>query len=299
MQQIKALRERISAAASAAQAAAYTKVAALAELIPGAKTASVDRCTSIKLLVSSAWADLNKKGARLFVVDTVKIARDLVQDYAMLGRVEVAGRYQQVSALSAERYANVKAAAAETSQYAKERATATYVHASTRTVEAVEATTVKGKKIRSSMAETVSDRKFQVTAGSAASGAVAGGATGGAVGLTTGAAIGVVVGVVPAIFTFGLSIPIGAAIGGGAGLCLGTAAGATTGAIGGAATGRAVYNKKDGIASGASYCAEYVKGKAEAAKGQACASAELMKKKASSVKVRFVGGTGGTEASFD
>lgn len=293
------VKNRTKAAFKSAQATVQSKAVALVELVDGAKTASLNRCVSVKASVVSAWADFNKRGARLFVADALKTARGLVQEYVVLCRVELVDRYQQLSALTSRRYVDAKTQAMETSQDAKERASMTYGRVSARTTETIEFTKAKGQVIRSSVAETASDKQFQVTAGAAAGGAVAGGVSGGAVGLTTGSAVGAIVGLVPAVFTFGLSIPIGAAIGGGAGLLFGVAAGATTGAIGGGVTGRAAYNRKDDIASSASACAEYVKGKAAVVKGQAYASSEFMKEKASSVKIRFVEGTGGTEARCD
>lgn len=100
--------------------------------------------------------------------------------------------------------------------------------------------------------EVVTDKRFQVTAASAAAGATTCGTAGGAVGTLAGAGTGAVVGVPAALFTFGLSIPVCATIGAG----LGCAAGATTGAAAGGAAGGAAgfhthkYRKE--IADGAS-----------------------------------------------
>jgi len=118
-------------------------------------------------------------------------------------------------------------------------------------------------------------KNVQVTAASAAGGAVAMGAGG----LLAGGAVGAACGLPLALFTFGLSIPIGAAIGGGAGLCAGSAAG---GAVGGAA-GRKVYSERESIADGYTIAMN---------KAGNCKS--LMAEHTAALRVRLVGGTGGT-----
>lgn len=141
------------------------------------------------------------------------------------------------------------------------------------------------------------NRHVQVTTAGVASGAVAGGASG----MAAGGALGAVVGLVPALFTFGLSIPIGAALGAGVGL----AAGASVGAVGGGAAGYGVYAKKDeirelkngtvtkvssgvGLMKGkASESADYIKGKASSARIKASESAEYVAQQASAARRRL------------
>jgi hypothetical protein len=131
------------------------------------------------------------------------------------------------------------------------------------------------------------DKKFQVSAASAASGAVALGASGGATGLAAGGVFGAALGVVPAVFTFGLSIPVGAALGSGSGFIVGTLVGGTCGAVGGGAAGYGAYAKRTEISQYAGCVSDKATGAARAlqerstaAFGQATKCAEEVKAQA-------------------
>lgn len=78
---------------------------------------------------------------------------------------------------------------------------------------------------------------------------------------------------------------------------LGAAVGTTAGAVGGGAAGYGAYAKRDNIKAGAEQTLAKVSGCAEYVKGTALASAGYVKEKASVVRTRLVGGTGGTEGS--
>jgi len=112
------------------------------------------------------------------------------------------------------------------------------------------------------------ERKFQVSAISAAGGAAVMGAGGGAVGMTAGFWIGGAIGIVPALFTFGLSIPVGAAIGAGTGLVVGTAAGSSAGALGGGAVGYGVYSKRQQIGGAVEHAHNTAGGKVQHARAK-------------------------------
>eukprot|EP00418_Pyrodinium_bahamense_P081593 CAMPEP_0179062020 /NCGR_PEP_ID=MMETSP0796-20121207/26716_1 /TAXON_ID=73915 /ORGANISM="Pyrodinium bahamense, Strain pbaha01" /LENGTH=386 /DNA_ID=CAMNT_0020758921 /DNA_START=70 /DNA_END=1230 /DNA_ORIENTATION=+ len=168
-----------------------------------------------------------------------------------------------------------------------------------RATEAAALAQTKASELTAGACAIATDKKFQVSAASAASGAVALGVGGGATGLAAGSALGAAVGMVPALFTFGLSVPLGAAIGGGAGLVAGTAVGGAVGAIGAGAAGYGAYSKKEDLGR----CADYVKAKAAETTGlvkdTSAAALGRVVEKASAAGSRLVGrsGTGGTEAA--
>jgi len=120
------------------------------------------------------------------------------------------------------------------------------------------------------------DQGFQVTAATAAGGAVVVGAGGAATGLAFGGTLGAAVGVVPALVTFGASIPFCAVVGGVCGSTMGAVCGSAAGLIGGGAVGYGTYSRRESIGNGVTTCK---------AKIGDCAEY---------VKVRLVGGTGGT-----
>jgi hypothetical protein len=132
--------------------------------------------------------------------------------------------------------------------------------------------------------ELASDRSVQVGAVSAVGGAATCGTAGGVAGLCTGTVVGGAIGLVPALFTFGLSIPIGAAIGGSCGLVAGAATGGTAGLLGGGAAGYTIHARRDDIG-------DKVKGTISKVND----GAEYVKDRASILRARMVGGTGGTD----
>lgn len=141
----------------------------------------------------------------------------------------------------------VKVWAVETGKSARIVAGKAAAGAKERAIDVATKTSKKTTELYTATREIVSQRSFQTTVASAATGAVTLGAGGGVTGLAAGGVAGAAAGVPFALFTFGLSIPIGAALGGGAGLIAGATAGATTGAVGGGAAGYGVYKKKDDI----------------------------------------------------
>lgn len=257
-------------------------------LMAAAKAAATLQCTvqsfadSASVAVASHYEKLRREGPLRWVYSAVSGTRSVLCE-AVLAANEKAQAAQQC----------VQAKAARTATEAKEQALA----ASVRAAELGALARTKASEVRAAAVEVAADRKYQATAVGAAGGAAALGATGGVAGLATGTIIGVAVGFVPALFTFGLSIPIGAAIGASTGLVIGTGVGGAAGALGGGAAGYGAYSKRGEIREGAQNtlnkvgdCAEYVKDKANASVG-------YVKQKASMVRTRIAGGTGGTENS--
>jgi len=151
----------------------------------------------------------------------------------------------------------------------------------------------KARVLNSKVNVSLTDQSMKVTAVGAVGGAATMAVGGGGVGLASGAVVGAACGVVPAVFTFGLSIPIGAAIGGAAGLCAGVVGGGAVGLVGGAATARSVHRHREEVQvalNKASGCTDYVTRKAIGYTGSAVETTRIM-------KLRFLGGTGGTPPS--
>jgi len=267
---------------------AQGKVASAVELAQKAKHIVKGFSASMHEAATAAREGLKRKGMKAFVMDGTAS-----------GWRWAHGTITKLANTAAEAYGKA-------SQHAVESAT-----------EAAKVAQTKAAELKGQAHSVAMDRKFQVSAASAASGAVALGASGGATGLAAGGAFGAAIGLVPALFTFGLSVPIGAAIGGGAGLVVGTAVGGTIGAVGGGAAGYGAYSKKDDFSEAAqrvkvkaaetmqqvrgSSTAAYDRAReaADTAKAQAYASAGYMAEKASAAKSRLVGrsSTGGTEAA--
>jgi len=154
----------------------------------------------------------------------------------------------------------------------------------------------KTRKVMDTAHQASSDPSIRAATVGASAGAAACGTAGGTVGLASGAVMGAVVGLGPALFTFGASVPIGAMLGGGTGLMAGASLGSMVGFIGGGATGYGVYSRGDQIKEIASKTKCKVNDGAEFMKDKASASKDWIGEKASSVRVRFVGGgTGSTE----
>eukprot|EP00411_Alexandrium_monilatum_P001093 CAMPEP_0175199984 /NCGR_PEP_ID=MMETSP0093-20121207/9309_1 /TAXON_ID=311494 /ORGANISM="Alexandrium monilatum, Strain CCMP3105" /LENGTH=318 /DNA_ID=CAMNT_0016492995 /DNA_START=102 /DNA_END=1058 /DNA_ORIENTATION=- len=280
--------EEVVDTAAAAKAAMRVRVANTLEALLDAGAAAHGYAASAQSAVACTWEELTKKGTRAFLLDTASDASEKMRCAA-----------EALVDATSERCDGVRRSAVE------------------RATGAADLAKTKAHEVGAAAQAVATDRKFQATAVSAASGAVALSTTGGATGLVAGGALGAAVGAVPALFTFGLSIPIGAAIGSGAGLMVGTAVGGTVGAVGGGAAGYGVCSKEEDIGkcadlvkTKATEATELVKGQSKAAYGRAMdaadftkakayASAEYVAERASAARSSLAGrcGTGGAEVA--
>jgi len=174
--------------------------------------------------------------------------------------------------------------------------------ASAAAFEKIEAATEAGRKmaaekmellmdratvVKASALKVATDKRVQVTVGSAVGGAATMGAGGAVTGLVTGGAVGAALGVVPALFTFGLSIPVFAAIGSACGAATGAVAGGSAGLLGGGAAGYGIYTWREEIGTSVNHAVSKVDGAAKYVKETASTSAGF-------VRARLSGATGGT-----